>query len=433
MNKINRKIFGSLLIVPLMYFSAVSCDSTENEPDYSYTIENVWWSDSIDGNNDGFVHFKRLNFNVHIAEDVSRRISPRVYYKIHDATSYSFYAFADDYQAKGNNADNNIFVSIGPPNKELQRGYYDFAIEIYEANKDRLETKTDTTFADVLMNNPFEDPATDKIYSIAAWWTNSYDRNGNGYWRHAELNLDIDTEEGVTKSLNAKLLYRDAEAEAEDYTLYETFNDLTINGATRDDSVTYIVGLPNEELMFGKYDFRINVYESGSDLLAAFLDQEDDNLNDVKFETEDDDLYLYSVEKAWWTEEIDNDGDGFTSQRLLNFDVDVDKDETRKIYAKIYYRDPDTTDYSIYDSTDNFEIKGVDTTDFYKWYVSNLDSNKYDFLITILESEPYDTLKNVEAARSALVDTLLEDQNFEAYTQDTFSNPTARIKGRLKK
>ena len=422
-NKINvmislvKGIFVIAASTALILFTIISCDTVEEEPDYTYTIENVWWSDSIDGNSDGYPYFKRLNFNVHIAEDVSQRISPRIYYKVHDATTYSFYAYANDYQATGGGQDNNVFVSIGSPNKELSRGHYDFSIEIYEPGNDRLEAKTDSTFDNVLMNNPFEESSADKVYSVDAWWTNQYDRNKNEYWRNAQLNFDVDVEEGVTKTVDVDLLFRNSESET--YTLYNSFNDITITGTTNQDSVSYTVGLPNDELEYGTYDFRINVYEAGSSVLAAFIDEGSSQLNDVKFETEDEDSYFYSVEKVWWTDLIDNDGDGYTSSRLLNFNVDVDKEDTREIYAKVYFRHPDSSDYSIYDSTANFSIHEADTTDFNKMFITQLDSSEYDFLITVLESQPYDSARHVEASVSGFSDSFLADQKFEAVLQDT--------------
>jgi len=411
------KLFTAIVFSASLFFLITSCDTVEENPDYTYTIENVWWSDSIDGNSDGFPHFKRLNFNIHLVESVSQRIAPRIYYKVHDATSYSFYAYANDYEVTGGDQDNEIFVSIGPPNKELSRGYYDFSIEIYEQGNDRLEVKSDSTFDAVLMNNPFEASSADKVYSIDAWWSNSYDRNKNGYWRYAQITFDIDVEEGVTKSVNAELLYRDSESET--YIEYETFDNIIITGSSLEDSVSYIVGIPNEELAYGVYDFRINVYESGTTVLATFIDEEADQLNDVKFETEDDDSYYYSIPKTWWTDSTDNDLDGYTSQRRLNFNVDVDKNDTREIYAKIYFRHPDSSDYSLYDSTTNFSIAGTDSTDFSNMYIANLDSSDYDFLIAVLESQPYDSSRYVEASISGFSDSVLEDQKFEASLQDT--------------
>ena len=118
----------SIITFALLY----SCNTVEEKPNYTYSIAKVWWSDSLDSNLDGYAQFKRLNFNVHLTQNVTQIINARIYYKLNTASSFSFYAFSGDKIVQGKNKDNNFFVPIGLPNPELERGEYDFSIEIYE-------------------------------------------------------------------------------------------------------------------------------------------------------------------------------------------------------------------------------------------------------------------------------------------------------------
>ncbi|OGU60372.1 MAG: hypothetical protein A2V66_11500 [Ignavibacteria bacterium RBG_13_36_8] len=395
-----------------------SCETVKEEPDYTYAVDSVWWSDALDGNQDGYTHYKRLNFNLRLEEQVTSIIRAQVYYKRHEASNYSFYAFSEDFEVNGGGVSNNLYVSVGAPNRELSRGVYDFSLEVYEASNDRLEAAPDSLRNLALLNQAFEESAGDKSLSIIAWWSDEYDRNNNGYWRNARLNLDFNVDEDVTKNVTAIVYYKDAASDV--YSRYYTFATVTIQWNNAD-TVSCLVGSGYDELSHGQYDFRVDLYETGSSVLSAFIDQETDILNDVEFESEDDDGYFYSIKRTWWTDNIDIDSDSFTRYRVLNFDIDVDKNEEREIFAKIFFRHQDSTDYSIYDSTDFFSITGVDTSDYLSWligYPMQIDSAEYDFLITVFENIT-DTLRVVEASTSGYSDTNLARQKFETILQDT--------------
>jgi hypothetical protein len=396
-----------------------SCDTTETPPpDYTYSISSVWWSDSLDANNDGYFSFKRLNFNVHLAEDVARTVYARIYYKRFDASSFTFYAFSDDKRVIGKNGDNFFGVGIGTPNKELSRGVYDFKIEVYEKDSERIEAVPDSAQNIILFGNKFEESFEDKDFSMTVWWSDSLDKDEDGYWRAATLNINADVNDSGTREMNAKVFYK--KEQAAEYTLYDEIDNFTISGNGSSDAVALTVGDPNEELEYGLYDFRVELYETGSGLLVDFVDQALPALNDVGFETEDDDLFFYSIDKVWWSDSLDLDGDGFTQFRRINFDVNIDKDYQRTIYAKIYTRPPDSSNYEMYDSTANFVINGSNAEDFYSVPVGlinePLDSTEYDFLISVFEAG-VDTF--VEASRSAFIDSVMALQKFETAQQDS--------------
>ncbi len=126
----------AFILIPL-FLIAVSCNPTVIEEDYNYSFKKVWWSDVIDGNQDGYAQFKRLNFNINLSEQVTRKIQARIYYKLKSSSSFTFYGVTQETEVLGNNTDNNLFYSIGAPNKELNRGYYDFSIEVFEINSSR--------------------------------------------------------------------------------------------------------------------------------------------------------------------------------------------------------------------------------------------------------------------------------------------------------
>ncbi len=401
-----------------------SCNTVEKQPDYTYTIESVWWSDSLDTNLDGYAQFRRLNFNVHLAEEVTRTVQARVYYKLKDASDFSFYAYSVETDVAGGGVNNNLFVSIGKPNKELPRGNYDFSIELYEAGSTRLEAKTDSTFLK-LFNIPFEESNNDDTYSLNVWWSNQYDRSQNGYMRSATLNLDIDNNQNLTKNVDIKLYYK-LSADT-NYTLLNSINNYQVKGL-QPDTISWQIGDPDMILERNQYDFRIDVYSSN--ILVAFVDKEDPVLKEVQFETLDEDIYHYTISRVWWSDSVDVDGDSYTQFRRLHFDVDVVENEQRTVFAKLFVLNPDTVSnpdsvqYEKYDSTANFQITGTSTQDSYSIAVgtsqTELDSAQYNFLLSIFEPpNPVDTLDYVAATVSGETDSILYRQKFETITQDT--------------
>ncbi len=413
----SRKIYLALFALLLVTLIS-SCKKVEEE-NYTYSISKVWWSDSIDTNLDGYVQSKRLNFDVHLRENTIRVINARVYYKLHDASSFTFYTYAGEQNAKGGDTDNNLFVTIGKPNKELARNFYDFKIEIFEARSGRTVAVSDPRDSTLLTMQKFEASSNDKNYSIKTRWSESYDRNNNGYWRYARLNINVDIDTAMQKTVYAKLFYKNVLDNT--YKLYHQFSDFTIFNHDTSDTVSYMIGSPTIELQNGAYDFKIEVYEFGSNILVAYADENTQSLRGVRFESEKDDSYHYSITKVWWSDQIDADGDGYTQYRKLNFVTEVNQNAGRTIYAKIFYLHPDSADYSLYDSTANYNIVGTSQSNNYFVGIggasAQLDSAAYNFLISIYEPTR-DTVEAFQVSISAADDSILAKQKFEPDTTD---------------
>ena len=411
-----KKIF--LMISALVIFAfCFSCNKTHEE-DYTYSIDRVWWTDSIDTNQDHYVQSKRLNFDLRIQENVTRTVNARVFYKLHDASSFTFYAFLGEHTANGSDSKNLFFIPIGNPNKELPRGNYDFKIEVYEAGNTRIEATTGQKDSVLLTMQRFEQSSNDKNYSINVRWSNQFDRSNNSFWRYAKLILNVDVDAPLTKNVYAKLYYKKSVETV--YKIYHEFPNFSIYDQNVQDTVSCFVGTPAIELEHGTYDFKIELYESANNILVALADESTPELNDVKFESEKDDSYFYTISKVWWSDQVDLDGDTYTQFRKLNFAVEVDKNESRTIFAKIYYMPPDTSDYLKYDSTANFTITEKLPTNIYSsniGYSIQLDSAKYNFLISIYEPTA-DTVEAFQTSVSSSTDTTMANQKFEVLTHD---------------
>jgi hypothetical protein len=384
------------------------------EEDYTYSISKVWWTDSIDANFDRYATSRRLNFTIRVLENVSRRINARIFHKLHEASSYTFYSFLGERDVQGGNVDNNFSVAVGSPNTELIRGIYDFKIEVFETRSNRTEVVTTPVELNSLGNQKFEESTKDKNFSINIRWVDTKDRNENGYYQNARLRINVDVDAALEKSINLKLLYKPSSASV--YQLYHTFTDYKIFGNSLLDTVSCFVGSEKLELEYGAYDFRIELYETGRSTFSALADETTPELNDVKFEKESDDEFYYTLSNIAWSNAIDLDSDTYTQFRRLNFKIDVDKNVERTLFAKLYYRHPDSSDYSRYDSTAHFKITGKSATNTFFINVGtskvSLDSSKYDFLISIYEPSKTE-VEAFQTFAGASTDTLLRKQRFE--------------------
>ncbi len=415
-----KKTFFLFGILSAMFLIS-ACREDTFEENYTYEIKNARTSDTLDFNGDGYAQSIKLHFTVTLAENVSRRAYGRIYYKYVTASDYSYYASTTEKIVEGGNAENEFEITIGSPNEELPRGEYDFKIELYEKNNASIEASAepnDTNFA-ALSKVKLETAQDDKTLDAETWWENLIDETGDGYARSGKLVLDVDCDSNVTKEVRTELYYKISTEN--DYTLLHDFGSFEITGNSSQDTAAYFIGGENA-LRHNKYDFKIEIYDAAANRLADMLDADNTAaLNDVGFETSYEDVFYYSVKSVAWENAFDNDGDGFARSRNLNFDVDVDKNAVKNVYAKIYFRHPDSTDYSFYDSTATFAITGASASDAQIFEINaeeaSLDSAAYDFLISVYEAVN-DSVSVFVVSVSSESDSVLKDVKFETPTQD---------------
>ncbi|MFH2031337.1 MAG: hypothetical protein ABIJ40_12100 [Bacteroidota bacterium] len=433
-----------LMLIPmLMLFLLVisSCDTTEPDKpkNYNYSISKVFWTDSVDNNKDGHTTNRVLWIHVNLEENVTRTIEARLYYKPTLVSTYTYYGSTAELNIDGINSPLTIQYMIGPPiGRELMYGTYDFSVEIYEIGSERIEasaTKEDTsvTGSDFLTGQNFEALNTDQIYSVKVWWKNIIDKNGNGNAQKAELFVDVNIDDDLTKEVTTELYYK--ERNDEKYALYAYEGPYQIKYNVDADTVKFKVGEPPNELKQGQYDFKIVVYEEGFYFPVAILDPDAaepdpmvDSLVSRKFETNVDDGYYYTIKSVEWLSGVDANSNGYYAKRSLTMDVNVDKNEQRKIWVKVFYQhkdsarskeyttffNTDTTSHSINglnDANDKFTVEIGGITDSTKL----LYKSEYNFLVDILEFGAEDIMTSAGSKTHAV----LALQKFETATQDT--------------
>jgi hypothetical protein len=234
----------------------------------------------------------------------------------------------------------------------------------------------------------------------------------------------------VDRDIKVEVLYKNKITDT-DYTSYFESDYYEIVAALPIDTLTVPTGVFPDSLPTGVYDFKIVVMEKNVFSPVLIYDKDLSNqLESIGFESDWDDVFHYSLnlENTKWINIIDIDTDGFCQSKVLRLDMDIEKEETVQVKAKMYRRPIGGAedDFEIIDSTNYFSITGASISDTIWFPVSNLtidDSVKmshgaYDLMLSIFEVVPGDTVEFRYAVDS--VDNLFfRNQLFELFEEDT--------------
>jgi hypothetical protein len=383
----------------------------------TYNIYDASWSNAVDQDGDGHTPYRRLVFDVD-ASTGTQSVYAKVLYKASSSGTYTPYFTTGDFSITGTSSADAHWVAIGLPNAELPNGTYDFRIEVYESGGTTVVAScsdlSDSDLNDVSFETSAQDAITYTIYDAS--WSTTIDNDADTYSQYRRLTFDADVSSG-THTIYAKVYYKLYTSGT--YSLYYVTPQFDIVGNSSTDAFWVALGLPNTELAFGIYDFRIEIYDAATSTLQAFTDATtDSDLNDQRFETAvGDGASTYSVYNTWWTSPVDNDYNGYTRSRRFNIDIDVNSG-THSVYFKLYYRTAAHPAWTLYTTTTPFSITGNSSTD--AVYVTvglpnlELSHGTYDFYVEVFEGGTV----LWRASRGPTDDADLSAQNFETSTED---------------
>ncbi len=428
------------IIIPIIVISASimlflsKCKKEDKEVDYTYNFYDVRWSTDIsDNDGDGYVSGAILNCFINLEENVTRNVYAELYFRLEETDEIVYYSSSDEFEFVGVDSPLLITFSIGAAVSELAQGNYKFFVEVYEVGSNRLEASTEGT--NLELSQKFERIKNDQNYSVKASWSNDEDNNSDGYSYHSSLSIDVDITDALTKSLRAEIFYKTPGELDDTYTLYKTTSPFDITGAVTSDAVNVNVGREPDTIPHGEYDFKILVYEAFGFFPVATLNYDDDNSLRKSFQKKKDDNYYIKInaETIDWTAMTDGDSDEWASSRTLTVDVDMEKDTSvLDIMAKLYIKHPDSTSYSVFDSTAVFTITGHNTSDAVNFTVTDkyiiqysdpsendtiyIDSLRYNFMIEA-KCVPFN-INITKASISADSIAILKDVQFESVGDD---------------
>jgi hypothetical protein len=375
------------------------------------TIWDAWWTSEVDLDGDGYKRSARLNWDPDVAggsgslsvyEKVYRRPSANVTWE-HVYTS-PVHTITD---ASGADAQYKDF-------SELPHNQYEWKIEVYRNGESSPDDTRDHTDDSDLNDYKMETAAEDAVLTATiynAWWTNEVDEDGDGYKRSARLNWDPDVAGGSgSLGVYEKIYWKYAGSST--WNLITTTSTHTITGTTSADAQyrDYSGGSHSE------HDWKIEIYRSGYSSPDYARDPSNDSdLNDYRMETAAEDTLTATIYNAWWTNEVDHDGDGYKSSARLNWDPNVVGGAgSITVYEKIYRKLASSSTWTSVETTPSYVITGTSTADIQYKDIAGPARGFYDWKIEIYRSGQ----SSLDYARDPSNDSDLNDYPMEQEADD---------------
>jgi hypothetical protein len=251
---------------------------------------------------------------------------------------------------------------------------------------------------------------TTRIYN--AWWSNAVDQDGDGYARSSRLNWDPDVSGGTgSLSVYEKIYYKVFSAST--WTLALTTSTHTITGvSTADQRYIAVTGGTHNP-----WDWKIEIYRSGVSSFDYVRDPVNDaDLNDYRMETAAEDVLTATIYNAWWSNAVDEDGDGYVRSARLNWDPNVTGGTgSLSVYEKVYYKVASSSTWVLAYTTAAHTITGVSTADQRYVAFTGGTHNPWDWRIEIFRSG----ISSYDFARDPANDADLNDYRMETAAEDT--------------
>ena len=126
--------------------------------------------------------------------------------------------------------------------------------------------------------------------------------------------------------------------------------------------------------------------------------------------------FTATISNAWWTNEVDNDGDGYVRSARLNWDPNVNIGSGQlTVYEKIYWKLKSSSTWTLITTTSSHSITGTSTSDVQSRDYNGGSNNEYDWKIEIYRSG----VSPEDYTRKPTNDANLNDYKMELALEDT--------------
>ena len=375
--KIFKRLCCFVLILLLaMYFNNCSSSSESKPKKQVVSFADVWFSNAVDNDSDGYYSYLRLNFDLDVSSG-SADLFVQIYWRFTDpldTAGYWNYMESTVFSINGTTSDDAVYISVGLPNDELPEWSYDFWILVYKESDPEnpileMASYNDDNYGDVLTDIPIEESITDAALTIYdAYWDEVIDNDEDGYASQADLVVDVDVNLGVTTYVY--LVISQKSYSSSTYSLLAVTETFTITGANPADAVAIFI----DNFPHGLYDFKIDAYYD----VGSYIEDTDDastnsDLNDVQLELSGEDEAPLGT---WLSYDDSYLEDALSSDLPSYFAVRFDKPagtvtcSVREIYLYVTSRDT-TASYA------NFKIWSATINNMPSTYLYDGTTNVY--------------------------------------------------------
>lgn len=352
------------------------------------TLANAWWTKEVDADLDGYKETARLNWDPNVAVgSAPLKVFEKLYLKRRGATSpdWLYFYTTPVHTITGTSTADAQFIDLTAQDRNI----CDFKIEVYrEGQTDFDYERNNTNDADLsgYKLSPLLS-SLNRVTIAEAWWDGAVDSDGNGFMESATLYWNPNVAVGPTsQSVHEKVYYRYADGPT--WTELASIPSHTISGISTADIQHINVALDIDTVAL---DFKIEIYRDGQ--LSP---------DEVRSNDNDSDLAEYkmgiqhgvngdtvAVSDAWWTNEVDQNGNGYKSAARLNWNPDIySGPDQQTIYEKVYSKlSGSAGGWTLVASTTPHVVEGLNVTDLQYVDVTGGPQDLYDWKIEIWHTD----------------------------------------------
>jgi hypothetical protein len=147
------------------------CSSPTEEKEVTVMISEVWFSDTVDNDNDGYNSYARLNFDVDVSEGVMT-LFVKLGLRLTDPSNvapFTLYLESTDFSITGSGPDDAVYISIGLPNEELPHGNYDFLLQVFSSANPNMVMDEVSSVSEAGLRNIALETSSEDINILTEW------------------------------------------------------------------------------------------------------------------------------------------------------------------------------------------------------------------------------------------------------------------------
>ena len=274
--------------------------------------------------------------------------------------------------------------------------------------------------SDILLTLSCKKEQPEKVYHYSffsvKWDSEELDEDQDGYITSGILNCLINLEENESRMIYADIYYK--LKSSEEYIFYSTIEIRDFNGVDSPLLMQIPIGATETSLAYRIYDFVVEIFEEDAKNPSVSSASDTMFLATQNFEFLADDQ-IYSV-TASWDNDLDNNEDGYVQSSELYYDVDILSNLEKQVYVEFYLKESAETEWTLFETTENFGITGIADTDIDFVNVGKkpkeLSNGEYDLKILVYEWGGFFPVASLDSETS----TVLNAKKFQSLNDDSY-------------
>ena len=175
------KYFLNYLFIFSIFF-LIQCSKSPTKPkEPLISIRDVWFSETVDNDNDGYSSYAKFNFDLDVNQG-SSEVFVKLGIRVTDTETYYVYFESVDFTIEGSTSEDVLYINIGAPNTELSQGSYDFLLHVFLSSDPNTVVAEASPSSDTdLYNVPFETSSEDPLTTWISYTDDTFEDGITGF------------------------------------------------------------------------------------------------------------------------------------------------------------------------------------------------------------------------------------------------------------